>query len=102
MDHHLKFRLDLIKQSSSTLGQMPPSRYPVSSAPMLFRSKCKPVPLGSEEATNESAPPDSPPSRIRRPQPGAKEGHQPQKQVKQLQFWLKVFSRFCQDPGEEE
>ena len=103
MDHHLKFRFDAMQQASSPLGAKTPSRLPVSSVPRLFRSKCKPVPLGEQPDPSEAkAAEPTAPDRIQRAERTAKDQPQAQKQVKQLQFWLKVFSRFCQDPAPEE
>jgi hypothetical protein len=102
MDHHLKFRFDHIKQAAAALGKSEPVRYPAGSTPMLFRSKCKPVPIGTEaEAGNAPAAVPADEVRARR-LARAKESPQVQRQVKQLQFWLKVFSRFCQDTHAEE
>ena len=103
MDYHLKFRFDAMQQASSSLGQKPQTRLPVSSAPMLFRSKCKPVPLaGDKNAKDETSAEGQFAERVRRAHRTDKNSPAVNKQVKQLQFWLKVFSRFCQDPAAEE
>jgi hypothetical protein len=104
MDYHLKFRFESMNQASSALGQKQHPRLPMSSAPMLFRSKCKPVPLDGSTGTEDQTQLENSPlaDRIRRVQKTSKDSPKVQKQVKQLQFWLKVFSRFCQDPAPEE
>ena len=98
MDYHLKFRFDSMQPPTSGIGQPGKSRLPASSAPMLFRSKCKPVPLGADPGNSESQAPSAgtTPECASAPKV-AKNPAEVQKQVKQLQFWLKVFSRFCQD-----
>jgi hypothetical protein len=100
MDYHFKFRMDSMKQASSTLGGKGQTRLPANStpAPMLFRPKCQPVRLDRLAETNgtSSSKPATPPPSLH-PEPGAKDSPQVKNQVKQLQFWLKVFSRFCQD-----
>jgi hypothetical protein len=101
MDHHLKFRMDSLKQASSVLGKPTPSRLPVSSSPMLFRPNCKPVPLQSQSQEQPAQPDPTEEASARRVRSAqercAKDSPQIREQVKQLQFWLKVFSRFCQD-----
>jgi hypothetical protein len=103
MDQHMKFRMDSLKQASTPLGQPVPIRFPVRSTPKLFRPNCKPEPIADPAAPEEQATADGKTLfHTRRTPPTAKDSPHVQKQVKQLQFWLKVFSRFCQDENAHE
>jgi hypothetical protein len=95
MDYHLQFRFNSLSRSHTRLTPQPPTRFPISNPPGL-RSHCSghrpgadqpgPEPHGANGAKLQ--PQDKRPADVRA-------------QVKQLQFWLKVFSRFCHDETEQ-
>ena len=86
MDSYSEFRFGPPKVNGIP-GQAPQTRFPLSQTPSA-RSHCRMETFESDSDTLDGIPAAS-----RRHQ------HPPQvqAQVKQLQFWLKVFSRFCQD-----
>ncbi len=102
MDYHFQFRFNSTAHSLPNVGQPRPARFPVISAPP--RPKCTGETVdGNGPAARASA---TPRPEVR-PQTKCEEKltktpTQIQAQVKQLEFWLKVFSRFCQeDKGQE-
>jgi hypothetical protein len=94
MDQHLQFRANAMKQAMSPLGNRRP-RLPVNTPPAP-RSHCDAQ--GQLSSGRQLEPAEVAPSTGRRNSRRA-ESQTPavRAQVKQLQFWLKVFSRFCQD-----
>ena len=102
MDQHLQFRIDSLKHPA-LLGQSKPSRFPVSSSPSV-RSCCSQQDLkrpATPTVSASSQPTPSAPAQAN-PTPTEVGSDQVRAQVKQLQFWLRVFSRFCQGGPDRE
>jgi hypothetical protein len=98
MDYHRQFRMGGFTQFPSRLGQPGRTRLPRSSVPPTVRHFCNlhEEQEGEGAATTEPvAPTHAVPVRDRAT-PG-KLAPRLQAQVNQFKFWLKVFSRFCQD-----
>lgn len=101
MDYHYSFRMQCLKDASALLGQRRPTRLPVSNSPSARQPQCKHS-SPSRRLPLQSKPSEpAVPVRMRRVPPG-KAPAEVRAQVKQLQFWLKVFSRFCQGRAEQE
>lgn len=96
MDHHRQFRLNALNQAR-LLGHAPQGRLPLSQSPRV-RPPCTPESAsGSVRRPRPAAVPQ--PGRAAEPN---RSSEQVRAQVKQLQFWLRVFSRFCQNKPEQE
>ena len=99
MDYHRQFRMNSLNQGWPVLGKQRPTRYPLTRPPSA-RPSC-----GSGHSDAHDSTPELPCSTRLRPEVGGheqKDSAQVRAQVKQLQFWLKVFSRFCQDETEQD
>jgi hypothetical protein len=92
MDYHSEFRMGPRKQGKRILGQAPQTRFPLSQPPRA-REHCR-----VEQSEQEGDTLDRVPVRTRQRQDSAKV----RAQVKQLKFWLKVFSRFCHEEAEPD
>jgi hypothetical protein len=105
MDYHRQFRMAHVNRPSGTLFGPKRNRFPASSIPPIPRSDCTPS-ASHVHSSSPTAEPESPtvnaPVRPVRGQQATNDSPHVQEQVKQLQFWLKVFSRFCNDDVEEE
>ena len=99
MDHNSQFRRGFRTQGSPRLGPNKQRHLPVSNSPGARPSRCSQNanrtsarhPASASDAVKTHSAPDS-----------AEGNPQVDAQVKQLQFWLKVFSRFCQEEPERE
>jgi hypothetical protein len=97
MDYHLQLRMGSASWVPPRLGQPLPGRLPLTTTPSA-REHCRQE-TAAEQPANATA------SRLnagRSRRHGTKVPPRPDQaqidaQVKQLHFWLKVFSRFCQD-----
>ncbi len=100
MDYHLQFRLKSMQQASG-LGQPKFNRYPLSGGSPDRPACGKDGPPSVDRKAHE---PSLTPAQPEVEGDVQREEDSPeiQAQVRQLRFWLKVLSRFCQDrPGEE-
>jgi hypothetical protein len=102
MDYHRQFRADSLKTGSSFVGRPRFSRITLGSAgPARRRTGRAPnPPARPARAAGTQRPEESPPGGA-----ASRSGEDAAKvraQVKQLHFWLKVFSRFCQDGPEQD
>jgi hypothetical protein len=99
MDYHRQFRLNSQSPAPPLLGKARPGRFPLTSQPSAH-AEC----VGSRVSIRKFEPKreHSAQARPRGTADPEKESAQVRAQVKQLQFWLKVFSRFCQDEPEQD
>jgi len=103
MDYYRQIRMAHLQRPMGTLFGPKRNRFPTSSIPPIPRSDCAPPPVHDRSAGEEL---DSSPASL--PVPPSHGGQtadkspQVREQVKQLQFWLKVFARFCHDDADEE
>jgi hypothetical protein len=100
MNYHLQFRAKAMQQGAPILGRRQPRRFPLSarSDMRLFCRNQKPSNLRSQSdlpETQAAAP-------TRQSRPATEKAAETGAQVKELQFWLKVFSRFCQPDTDQE
>jgi len=96
MDQHRQFRLNHSVPSTPNLGQPKHRRLPFGTPPVA-REACEHGEISTDE--NEFI---SGGTRGGGAVPVQPTGERICSQVKQLQFWLKVFSRFCQDDAEKD
>jgi hypothetical protein len=93
MDYHRQFRMNAMNQGRPALVRPQHNRFPLTSMPRVHL-----------QCAGENAEPCECGMEVRKPMqpvPQNKDSAEVRAQVKQLQFWLRVFSRFCQK-GEEE
>ena len=95
MDQHFEFRANALNQSATILGKQRLGRIPLAT-PLGFRRHCSSE--KSAAAGNRVHRPDPTPKARRATRNSAKV----QAQISQLKFWLKVFSRFCQEESEQD
>jgi hypothetical protein len=100
MDHHLQFRIDALSQGKPILGKARLDRYPLFRPPSLHpdcaRAEAEPQEVFASDASTSS------PECASSQWPRNPRQANVQAQVQQLQFWLKVFSRFCQEDDSEQ
>jgi hypothetical protein len=93
MDYHMKFRMTSLAGGSPQFGKASFVRWPMSSA-QTARPPC-------EDRQDRSGGSETPPVTQPRVRQKPEASPEVKAQVKQLQFWLKVFSRFCSDDSRE-
>jgi hypothetical protein len=99
MDHHRQFRFNHKSTKVASLGLRTPrqARFPLSATPSV-RLACD-MGVPTKDLRSDSKPAVASGLSGVPCQPTEKRLTD---QVKQLQFWLKVFSRFCQDETEQD
>jgi hypothetical protein len=91
--------MNSLKQGWPLSGKPQPTRYPLARPPSA-RPSC-----GSGHADAHGSTPESRGSTRLQSEEGGpeqKNSAEVRDQVKKLQFWLRVFSRFCQDEAEQD
>jgi hypothetical protein len=103
MDYHLQYRMAHLHPSSPKLFGPKRNRFPSSSIPPISRSDCAHHASAERPAFAEPNPaPAAAPAQPEFAQQPTNDSPQTREQVKQLQFWLKVFARFCHDGAESD
>jgi hypothetical protein len=99
MDHHRHFRMQSLR---SALGPPKYGRFPLSRT-SAGHAECEHLRSNKAAPTGGAETPCSSVIVGRHPLAEEREDRPDVRaQVKQLQFWLKVFARFCQDRPEKE